>query len=159
MKAGVPWPRKKVKNIRRLRLNLIRVKRQLGRLTQLKQLGVSSSQLDRLFGFWADGPSPGQWWAVRSSNEAMGDGVLVAERAQLLADGAHSLASRALKYSEKNVEREKERERESSGQGKAEFRVVRFPATLIVCEATSDQDGRSRQGEERGEPRGGSEGM
>ncbi|KAF2600129.1 hypothetical protein F2Q68_00009000 [Brassica cretica] len=71
MKAGVPWPRKKIKNIRRLILNLIRAKRQLGRLTQLKQLGVSSSQLDRLFGFWADGPSPGQWWAVRSSHEAM----------------------------------------------------------------------------------------
>ena len=70
-----------------------------------------------------------------------------------------SVSNSRVKYSEKNVEREKKRERESSGQGKAEFRVVRFPATLIVCEATSDQDGRSRQGEERGGPRGGSEGM
>ncbi|KAF3512838.1 hypothetical protein F2Q69_00002757 [Brassica cretica] len=83
-------------------------------LTQLVQLGVSSSQLDRLLRFWADGPSPGQWWAVRSSHVAMvcwvsgqqqtpnpirkGDEVLVAEEAQLLADGAHQLASRACSW-------------------------------------------------------------
>ncbi|KAF2580189.1 hypothetical protein F2Q68_00002409 [Brassica cretica] len=163
-------------------------------------LRVSSSQLDRLFRFRADGPSPGQWWVVRSSHVAMvcwvsgqqqtpnpirkGDEVLVAEEAQLLADGAHPLASRACSWGKtyplifykyggplvdfiiqfqskilREKRRERERERESSGQGKAEFRVVRFPATLIVCEATSDQDGGPRQGEERGEPRGGSEGL
>ena len=113
-----------------------------------------------------------------------GDGMQVAKRAQPLADGAHPLASRACSWGKtyplvfykyggppvdfsiqfqskilREKRRERERERESSGQGKAEFRVVRFSVTLIVCEATSDQDGRSRQGEERGEPRGGSEGM
>nr|VDC91772.1 unnamed protein product [Brassica oleracea] len=110
-----------------------------------------------------------------------GDGVLVAEEAQPLADGAHPLASRACSWGKtyplifykyggppvdfiiqfqskilREKRRERERERESSGQGKAEFRVVRFPTTLIVCEATSDQDGGPRQ---RGEPRGGSEGL
>ncbi|KAG5373975.1 hypothetical protein IGI04_042705 [Brassica rapa subsp. trilocularis] len=37
-------------------------------LTQLRQLGVSSSQLDGLFEFWADGPGPGQWRAMRSGH-------------------------------------------------------------------------------------------
>ncbi|KAG5374291.1 hypothetical protein IGI04_042390 [Brassica rapa subsp. trilocularis] len=73
----------------------------------------------------------------RWSGSGKGDGMQVAERAQPLADGDHSLASRAclVKYSEKNVERER-----VPVKRKAEFRVVRFPATLIVCEATSGQE-------------------
>ncbi|KAF3548490.1 hypothetical protein DY000_02006667 [Brassica cretica] len=40
----------------------------------------SSSQLDVLFGFRADGPGQGQWRAVRSGHEAMGCWVLVQGR-------------------------------------------------------------------------------
>ncbi|KAF3568243.1 hypothetical protein DY000_02014392 [Brassica cretica] len=64
IKASVPWPSSKIKNIRKLRLNLIQVESQLGQ-------GVSSSQLNGLFGFRADGPSPGQWRAVRSGHWVM----------------------------------------------------------------------------------------
>ncbi|KAG5409785.1 hypothetical protein IGI04_006104 [Brassica rapa subsp. trilocularis] len=37
-------------------------------LTQLRQLGVSSSQLDGLFEFWANGSGPSQWQAMRSGH-------------------------------------------------------------------------------------------
>ncbi|KAF2580935.1 hypothetical protein F2Q70_00011423 [Brassica cretica] len=60
-----------------LRLNLMRERSQLGRLGQRV---ASSSQLDVLFGFRADGPGQGQWRAVRSGHEAMGCWVLVQGR-------------------------------------------------------------------------------
>ncbi|KAF3611351.1 hypothetical protein DY000_02045972 [Brassica cretica] len=173
MKAGVPWPRKKVKNIRRLRLNLIRAKRQLGRSAPLAGLLahsaeaagsqlISARQTVRISGRWpwAKSRGLGEWVGLvidPKPNQKGRWGASCREGTTLGRWCPFASKSCLVKYSEKNVEREKERERESSGQGKVEFRVVRFPATLIVCEATSDQDGRSRQGEERGEPRGGSE--
>ncbi|KAF2532704.1 hypothetical protein F2Q70_00030103 [Brassica cretica] len=42
MKTSIPWPRKKVKNIRKLRLNLIRAKRQLGRSRDYSVLSMLS---------------------------------------------------------------------------------------------------------------------
>uniref|UniRef100_M4F1F3 Uncharacterized protein n=1 Tax=Brassica campestris TaxID=3711 RepID=M4F1F3_BRACM len=86
-----------------------------------------------------------------------GEGMQVAERGQPLADGAHSLASRAcswgktyplvsinmgalwsnslsnsrVKYSEKNVERKKERKRE--------FRPRERPIVVVLCSGDSDR--------------------
>ncbi|CAG7876149.1 unnamed protein product, partial [Brassica rapa] len=106
----------------------------------------------------------------------------VAERGQPLADGAHSLASRACswgktyplvfyKYGGSLVdfiiqfqskilrEKQRKRERESSGQEKGRLWWCCVPAILIVLELTPVKNGRSRQGEELGESRRGSQGL
>ena len=108
----------------------------------------------------------------------------VAERGQPLADGAHSLASRACSWGKtyplvfykyggslvdfiiqfqskilREKRREKEREKERvPAKGKADCGGVVF-RRLIVWELTPVKNGRSRQGEEHGEPRRGSQGM
>ncbi|KAF2605238.1 hypothetical protein F2Q70_00026086 [Brassica cretica] len=126
MKAGVPWPRKKVKNIRRLRLNVIRAKRQLGQSAPLAHSAVASGsqlisarQTVRVSGRWSR-----PWAKSRGVGEWVG----------LVTDPKPN---------------QKGRWGASCREG----------TTLRRWCPSASKSCLPRQGGERGEPRGGSEGM